>query len=453
MTPQTSDVRHQITIIGGGPVGSLLSIYLAQKKYTVDVYERRPDLRKIHPTEGRSINLALSHRGLRALNEVGLEEKIKSIAIPMNGRMIHDEKGNLNFQPYGEKGQFINSVSRNQLNEILIEKAEKEYKVNFHFDHICKNINLENSAVEFSTPQGTEKTNSEIIFGADGAFSAVRASLEKIKDFTFSKEPLSYGYKELHLPSDKIGKHLMGKNALHIWPREQFMLIALPNLDGSFTCTLFLPFKGANSFENITNESELLTFFRKNFPDALSLMPDIATDYFAHTASSLVTVHGYPWCYKDKVALIGDAAHAIFPFYGQGMNAGFEDCRVLNGIIEENYGQWFNIFKEYQGQRKINADAIAELSLQNFIEMRDLVGNEKFQTRKKIEKFIHAKHPEYLPLYSMVTFSDLSYAEALKKGKEHDQMMQEVMSIKNIESEWESEEGWMKIENIIKKYL
>lgn len=439
----------KITIIGAGPVGSMLSIYLSKRGYSVEVYEKRQDLRTTKHTEGRSINLALSTRGLKALSEAGLEEKIKSIAVPMSGRMIHGEKGELNFQPYGEEGQFINSISRNTLNEILIEKAE-ETGVRFFFNVTCNSIEPESGMVEFVQQDKPFSFQSETIFGADGAFSEVRNTLKKFPDFTFEQDFLSHGYKELLIPSS-AGKFVMEKNALHIWPREQFMLIALPNLDGSFTATLFLPFKGATSFETLNTEKEVTDFFQKFFPDIRDHIPSLEKDFFRMPASSLVTTRCFPWVYEGKIALIGDAAHAITPFYGQGMNAGFEDCRILNTIIEQHTDNWKKIFAIYQEERKENSDAIAELALKNFIEMRDLVGDEHFILRKKIEAAIHKKYPSYLPLYSMVTFSDLSYKEALQKGNEHDQLMEEVMKIKNIQNIWETKEGWSEIEKVIKK--
>lgn len=441
----------KLTIIGAGPVGCMLSIYLSKRKYVVEVYEKRQDLRTAKHAEGRSINLALSNRGLKALYEAGLEEKIKSIAVPMKGRMIHGEKGELNFQPYGEEGQFINSISRNDLNELLIQRAES-IGVKFIFDVTCNSIEPESGTIEFTQHGKSFSIQSETIFGADGAFSAVRNSLKKIPDFTFEQEILSHGYKELYIPSSE-GQYVMEKNALHIWPREQFMLIALPNLDGSFTATLFLPYKGVNSFETLKTENEAEIFFQQFFPDTIELMPGLGKDFFKKPVSSLVTTRCFPWVYKGKIALIGDAAHAITPFYGQGMNAGFEDCRILNKIIEKNSNNWETLFKIYQHERKENTDAIAELALENFIEMRDLVGDENFIIRKKIEAEIHKKHPSYLPLYSMVTFSDLPYKEALQQGRKHDRVMGEVMKIKDIKNLWRTKEGWEEIEKIIKKFI
>lgn len=444
--------EKNITVIGGGPVGSLLSIYLSRLTHRVSIYEKRQDPRLLTKGEGRSINLALSHRGLHALKEVGLEEEIKKIAVPMKGRMIHPEKGDLYFQPYGEDHQFINSISRNSLNQLLIDKAEEE-GVAFYFNTTCESVDPETGIVELKNGGKSFSTDPAILFGADGAFSVVRNSFQRFPDFTSDQEFLSHGYKELHIPPSPEGWHLMEKNALHIWPREHFMLIALPNLDGSFTATLFLPFKGPASFDTITTPDHAEAFFKTYFPDALPLMPGLKKDFIEMPTSSLVTVHCFPWTYCNNTILMGDAAHAITPFYGQGMNAGFEDCRIFNSIMKEHGNDWGKIFSTYQSDRKENADAIAELALQNFIEMRDLVGDPRFILRKKVESKIHRYYPSYLPLYTMVTFTDLPYKEALIKGKEHDHMMEEIMSIQNIEAIWDTEKGWDVIREKVARYI
>jgi kynurenine 3-monooxygenase len=441
-----------ISIVGAGPVGALLSIYLAKQGHVVEVFEKREDPRKTLRAEGRSINIALSHRGLRALKEIGLEDRVKTIAIPMKGRMIHNEDQSLSFQPYGEEGQMINSVSRNELNKLLIDEAENKHGVIFHFNTHCDGINHDHHEIFFSTANEKFNIKSEIIIGADGAFSEVRKSFSNFSNFQEAKENLSHGYKELHLFPNKDGSHVMEKNALHIWPRGKFMLIALPNNNGSFTCTLFLPQEGPNSFSELNSKEVVIPFFEKYFKDLTSLMPNYIEDYFSNPESSLITLQCFPW-YYDNTLLIGDAAHAITPFYGQGMNAGFEDCRIFNELIQREKGNWKTTFVEFQNVRKVNGDAIAKLALQNFIEMRDLVGDPKFLLRKKIEAVIHKNIPPYLPLYTMVTFSDISYSEAYQKGLEHDKMMEEVMKINGIESSYYTKEGWEKIENVINRYL
>lgn len=435
--------NKNITVIGAGLVGSLLSIYLAKRGYKVTVFERRTDMRKTQISAGRSINLALSDRGWRGLEGVGIKDAIKKISIPMHGRMMHNVKGELTYQPYGEEGQAIYAASRGILNCTLMDQAE-QHGVTIHFNQRCTGIDLEQSIARFEDAATMEKreVKSRVIFGADGAFSAARLAIQLQTDkFNYSQNYLEHGYKELVIPPSADGGFQMEKNALHIWPRGGYMLIALPNLDGSFTCTLFFPFEGERSFASIKNTEDCTRFFKEIFPDALELMPTLAEDFFHNPTSSLVTVRCFPWAYKDKVCLIGDAAHAIVPFYGQGMNCGFEDCTVLETLMEKYGEDWTSILSEFQTLRKPNADAIAELALMNFVEMRDLTGSPKFLLQKKIEAKIHEKYPEkWLPLYSQVTFSDIPYSVALKNGKAQQQIMEQVMSLPDIDAKWNSPE-------------
>jgi kynurenine 3-monooxygenase len=431
------DKEQNIAIAGAGLVGSLLSIYLAKRGYRVSVFERRPDMRKQTIDAGRSINLALSNRGLRALAEAGLADDIKRAAIPMHGRMMHDREGKLTFQPYGKEGQYINSISRSNLNMVLMGKAES-LGVKFFFQSRINSVDFE------KTELTTQNSKSEIqdakydaIIAADGAFSAVRGSMQIIDRFDYSQDYIAHGYKELHIPSAAGGVFQLEKNALHIWPRESFMLIGLPNPDGSFTCTLFFPFEGHLSFSSLNSKTEVEGFLKEYFPDAFALMPNAVEIFMSSPASSLVTVKCFPWT-KNKTLLIGDAAHAIVPFYGQGMNAGFEDCRVLNQLLDRA-SDWSSLFAEFQVIRKSDTDAIAQLALDNFIEMRDLVANSKFLMRKKIEARINQLFPEkWIPLYSMVTFQDtISYSDALAVGNKQKKIMDEVMAQVDIETTWE----------------
>ncbi|GAB4472003.1 MAG: NAD(P)/FAD-dependent oxidoreductase [Thermoflexibacter sp.] len=431
----------KVAILGAGLVGSLLSIFLSKRGYQVGVYERRGDPRHKGYVGGRSINLALSDRGWRALEKVGIAEKIKKIAIPMHGRMIHDLQGHLTFQPYGKEGQAIYSVSRALLNIELIDYAEKEEKVKFYFHQRCEDIDLEKKVIYLQHSESQEKSqiSADIIFGADGAFSAVRLAMQKTDRFNYAQTYLEYGYKELTIPPLPDGSHALDKNALHIWPRKSFMLIALPNIDGSFTCTLFFPYEGKPSFATLQSSQDVADFFKATFPDAFSILPNLVEEFFTNPTSSLVMVKSQPWVYRSGVALIGDAAHAIVPFYGQGMNAGFEDCYVLNEILDKHLDNWEISLQEYQEKRIPDANAIAELALNNFVEMRDLVADEKFLLRKKIEAKMYELYPEkWTPLYSMVTFSpETRYSEALAKGKKQDAIMDEIMQLPHIEHIWE----------------
>ena len=430
-------MQKNIAITGAGLVGSLLAIYLTKRGYNISVFERRRDVRQSLNDEGRSINLALSSRGIRALEEVGLASEVKKITIPMHGRMIHALDGSLTFQPYGKQGQFINSISRAALNRLLMDTAEAE-RVKFHFEHRVTNVDLLNTSLTVEANGTSSILKYDAIVGADGAFSAVRHAMQFTDRYDFSQDFIEHGYKELQIPPGKNGGFKLEKDALHIWPRESFMFIALPNPDGSFTCTLFFPFEGELSFSSFDSDESIINFFDKNFPDALKLMPDLIEDFKSNTTSSLVTVKCYPWV-RHKSLLIGDAAHAIVPFYGQGMNAGFEDCRILNRLLDKHKDDWEKAVMVFQQERKADTDAIAQLALDNFIEMRDLVADADFLLRKKIEAKLHELFPDqWIPLYSMVTFHDeIRYSEALRIGRKQKTIMDEVMQIPGIKSTWE----------------
>lgn len=443
---------EKIAIVGAGLVGSLQAILLAKKGHQVEVFERRPDMRNVKLIAGRSINLALSDRGWKALKMAGVDNKIKETAIPMYGRMMHAEDGTLTPQAYGKEGQAIYSVSRGGLNQTLMNLADKYDNVNFNFNKACKNVDLENNELTFSDVETNEKTifAPDRIFGTDGAFSAIRARLQKTSRFNYSQTYLKHGYKELCIPANPDGTHQIDKNSLHIWPRGEYMMIALPNIDGSFTCTLFFPFEGANSFESIKTEQDVLRFFNERFADAVPLMPDLVTEYFENPTSPLVTVKCEPWNYSDKIILMGDASHAIVPFYGQGMNSGFEDCSVFEEMSANFDGNWAKLFEDFANERKPNGDAIADLAIQNFIEMRDKVADESFLLRKKIEKKLFTKYPDkWMPLYSQVTFSHIPYATANAQGKKQEKIMDVIMAEPEIENNWDSNEIEQRILSLI----
>jgi len=432
------------TIVGAGLVGSLLSIYLAKRGYMVTVYERRPDLRKNRMSAGRSINLALSDRGWRGLEGVGIDDEVRKIGIPMKGRTIHNLDGKITFQPYGKDHQANYSVSRGGLNCLLMDIAEKE-GVKFLFNERCTHVDLKNNSAVFENFESKNFTEirSERILGTDGAFSAARMALQTSTDrFTYSQSYLDHGYKELTIASNAKGDFAMDADTLHIWPRGNFMMIALPNLDKTFTCTLFFPFEGEKSFASLDTKEKMIGFFNEMFADAVSLMPTLAEDYFANAAASLATISCFPWSFEDKLLLLGDAAHGIVPFFGQGMNCGFEDCVVFDKLMSKHGEDWKKIFAEFQSLRKPDGDAIAELAIENYVEMRDKVADPKFLLQKKIEARFSEKYPDmWTPLYVMVTYrTDLRYSEALSKGKHQEEIMKKIMTMKDIEKKWDSEE-------------
>lgn len=437
-------MKKEITLIGAGLVGSLLSIYLAKRGNKVKIYERRADMRKETMSAGRSINLALSDRGIKALEEVGIMNEIREIAIPMHGRQMHSVDGSTPYQAYGKEGQFINSVSRGELNCKLMDLAEQN-NVEIIFNKKCNSINFKKNEIVFEDVISAQQTvhTADLIFGTDGAYSAARLPHQLQHDrFQYEQFFIDFGYKELNIPAGEDGKFLLEKNALHIWPRGNYMLIALPNIDGSFTCTLFFPFEGEPSFQSLDNKEKLRSFFDATFADASKLMPTLETDFYNNPTSSLITVKCFPWIREDKFALIGDAAHAIVPFFGQGMNCGFEDCSVLNGLIDKNNEDWNKILQEFQLLRKPDADAIADLALNNFVEMRDKVADPKFLLQKKIEANFSAKYPgKWLPAYSQVTFSPhIRYSDALKNGTKQEGIMKKIMSLPGIEEKWQDDE-------------
>ena len=430
-----------IAIVGSGLVGSLLAIYLRKAGHQVTIFDRRPDVRKVE-FSGRSINLAMSNRGWNALRRIGLEDEIRKIALPLDKRAMHVNDKPLYFQKYGKEGEAIYSISRGILNRKMIDLAEEAGAV-FKFEEKVWDIDLKKAKIYTGAAETTPWTeyNFDLIFGADGAFSRVRHKMQRQSRFNYSQHFIDVAYKELTIPANTDGSHKLDNASFHIWPRGKFMLIAMPNLDGSFTCTLFMPFEGEVSFESIDTEAKAEDFFEKYFPDIKEDIANLKRDFFKNPTSAMVTIKCFPWRYDDKVALIGDSAHAIVPFYGQGMNAGFEDISVLFDKMEEHCDDWDKIFSEYQIARKPNGDAIAELSYRNFIEMSSKTANPMFLLQKKIEKKFAKNYPDaWIPLYSRVTFSDHPYDEALKIGDKQEKIMAEILKIPNIETKWDSEE-------------
>jgi len=412
---------ERVLVAGAGLGGALMAIYLARAGYRVEIFERRGDPRRADAGRGRSINLAISTRGLAALRGVGLEERILEMAVPMRGRLIHSVDQETTFQPYGtEANHAINSVSRLGLNIALIDEAEREAGVTLHFESRCVDADLDAPALEVEDERTGERRRIEgdHVVGADGAFSAVRSRMQRLDRFDYSQSYLQHGYRELTIPAAPDGGFQLLHDALHIWPRGGHMMIALPNADGSFTCTLFWPFSGPHSFESLRTEQDVRTCFETLFPDAVPLMPTVAEDYLESPTGSLVTVRCRPWHYRDRVVLVGDACHAVVPFYGQGANAAFEDCLVLDECLRQRAFDWGAALEDYTRRRKDDVDVLADLAIANFVEMRDHVASRVFLMKKRSEKALHRLFPRaFVPLYSMVTFSRVPYGDAVARAE------------------------------------
>ncbi len=412
-----------IILVGAGLAGALTATLLARRGHRVAVFERRADLRQTTGSAGRSINLALSTRGLAALARVGLEETVLADTLPMHGRRMHGVDGSLSFQPYGQAGQAIRSVSRRGLNESLLELAEAEPGVTLHFSQRCVAVDLDAPSATFSGPDGAQTTVAgRLIVGTDGVFSAVRDQMMRRDRFDYEQLYLAHGYKELTIPPSAAGGFRLANDALHIWPRGDFMLIALPNSDGSFTVTLFQAFAGAEGLDDLdADPARVQAFFERHFADALPHMPTLHADWAANPTSSLATIRCNPFHYRDKAVLIGDAAHAVVPFYGQGMNAAFESAALFDTMLADHDDDLATALPAFTAARKGDADAIRQLALDNFMEMRAHVADPVFLRRKAIEKRLHAAAPEaFVPLYTMVTFSTLPYAAAVARAAAQD---------------------------------
>jgi len=442
----------KITLIGAGLNGPLLAILLAQRGFSVEIYERRSDMRRVRMSAGRSINLALSTRGIHGLQKAGLWEGMRKIIIPMRGRMMHSIVGGLTFQPYGKnEAEVINSISRAELNIALMNAAE-EQGVAIHFDQRCTGYDLKTGAMRLRNEETGEETTRQagVVIGCDGSASAIRAEMLKLSRFNFSQQYLDYGYKELTIPAGTGGKHVLEPHALHIWPRGNHMLIALPNIDGTFACILFLPFEGADSFACITTPADAMQFFESRFPDAVPLMPQLTDNYFANPTGAMVTIKCAPWQVEGRTLLLGDAVHALVPFFGQGINCGFEDCTCLLELLDRHGPDWLRVFADFESDRKINTDAIADMAIENFTEMRDRVADARFLLRKKVELALEAKYPDlFVPKYSMVTFHRIPYSVALARGTVQDRMLAELCeSIDRVE-----DLDWNKAERLIRRDL
>jgi len=425
--------HKKITIVGAGLCGTLLAIRLGQRGYQIALHEKRSDMRKEEMSAGRSINLALSPRGLMALDRVGLKAEVLKNCIPMYGRMIHPVNGEPFLSPYsGREGDYINSVSRGGLNCILLDEAEKLDNVDLYFDSNCMEVNLETAEATFknATTNETSVVSGDIIIGTDGAGSVVRRSMMSQTTrllFNYSQNFLRSGYKELSILPRPDGGYKIEKNALHIWPRGKFMIIALPNLDGSFTLTMFHPYGGDSGFMTLDDEEKLTAFFEEHYPDLLPHISHYKEEYKANAVGTLGTIKCYPWQAFGKALTMGDAAHAIVPFYGQGMNASFEDVRVFDDILEEvGDDDWELLFEKFQHARVENTNAIADLAIDNFIEMQDKVIDPAFQKKRILEMQLEQNYADYNSKYSLVTFRpEMDYADAMNLGRAQDELLLE----------------------------
>ena len=427
----------EITLVGAGLAGSLLAILLARRGYRVTLLECRPDPRKTVAlaSTGRSINLALANRGISALQEVGVMESLRAELIPMAGRLLHDEEGRLRLVPYGNKPhEVIYSVSRAGLNALLLDAAESTRRVSIRFGETVCGVDFARRQVRFVAGEDPEPqtTPYDLLIGTDGSASAVRAAILERTGGQLDEEPLGHGYKELSIPANPPaagGGFRMEKNALHIWPRGEYMLIALPNTDGSFTATLFLPNQGEESFQALTTPEAVDALFQRRFPDAIALMPNFLEDFFGNPTGHLETIRCKPWSFEDQALVLGDAAHAIVPFHGQGMNAAFESCSAFDRCLEDPDRPWNEIFLEFENRRRSNTDAIADMALENYVEMRSTVREPKFQLKKDLSFRLEERHPDrFIPRYSMVMFHTIPYAEARRRGAIQEEILDELTS-------------------------
>lgn len=413
--------NEKIAVVGAGLCGTLMAIRLAEYGYQVDLYERRPDLRKEEMDAGRSINLALSHRGLGALDMIGMRETVSEQIIPMYGRLVHPVGRESTLYRYsGREGEYINSVSRPGLNATLLDKAETFDNINIQFETKVSSMDIASSTLHIMDGESTIQKSYDVVLGSDGAGSAIRRSYQRRGNklrFDFQQKWLSTGYKELNLPPDEHGKWQLETNALHIWPRDGHMMIALPNLDGSFTLTLFIPFEGKSNVELLDTDDNVMAFMQEHYAMAIENIPDLIEQWHDNPTSSLGTVKCYPWNY-GKTVLMGDAAHAIVPFYGQGMNCAMEDCVVLDKLIQRHNHDWSMILSDYQVERKADTDAIADLAEDNFYEMRDATADPVFNRKRKLELRLESERNDYYSKYSLVTFRpDLPYQRAMIQGR------------------------------------
>lgn len=438
-------------VVGAGLVGTALAIHLAQAGFEVQVYEGRSDPRQVQPKFDRSINITLCERGFRALEPIGLTDVIRQLCIPVYGRMMHSVDGELSFQPYGNNDEALYSIRRYDLNRILLDHADQFENIDIHFNQKCLDVDLETATLQLQNRETGEisEQQGDRIFGTDGAYSIIRSRMQRLKRFNYSQIYWDHGYKEAILPPTNKGEWPLKKDALHIWPRDGFMLIAFPNKDFSFTITLHLPYEGEISYESLTTLADYQELFTTYFPDVLPLMAPHLMSYVNNPIESMVTIKCFPWAYKDKVLLLGDACHAIYPFYGQGANAGFEDCHLLMGYMQKYPNDWSTMLREYQTHRKPNTDAIADLSMEHFATLAKLVGDPKFRLRSEIERKIEHLVPDYVALYNNISFTSMPYIEAKNREYKNREIIDQLLTVEGIEEKLDQPET----ENLILSLL
>jgi len=431
----------KVIIVGAGLAGSYMAYAMGKKGYEVQVFEKRPDPRKSSYGSGRSINLVVSHRGWTALAYTGIEEEIRKIVVPAYGRQIHDLEGNEHFFAYNIDNKAIHSISRGEFNKTLVELAEALPNVNITFDAFCEHVDFNTGTVHMKQSEQLNTYSADLIVGADGSGSSVRGALMKQPRFNYSQHFIESGYKEVHIPAGKDGAPQLNIDALHIWPRREFMLMGLANTDNGFTGTVFAPFDGEYGLDHLKTGADGLRYFKNYFKDAIPLIPNLEEQWESNPTSALACIRCEPYHWGTNTMLIGDAAHATVPFYGEGMNGSLEDVRVFLELLDEHGdSDMKKVLEVYTQQRVPAGNALVDLSLRNFVEMRDLVADPSFQLRKKIERKVQANHPDkWTPLYTLVKFTNIPYHEAKAEGERHDRIMEEILAIEGIKENWDSD--------------
>ncbi|MEM7533418.1 MAG: NAD(P)/FAD-dependent oxidoreductase [Chloroflexota bacterium] len=426
----------QLAIVGAGLVGNLLALYLARAGYQVSVYERLPDPRITSLRADRSVNITVAVRGFCALDAVGIGDIVRQNAIPIYGRIIHDEKGDCTYQPYGANREANQAIRRRDLHRILLDAADVHPNVTFCFNATCTDLDLATNTLYFRQNDDGSMIDvqADRIFAADGAFSTVRYILQRQKRFDYVQQFLSHGYREITLSANQDGSPPFDRNAFHIWPRANIVLYGFANLDGTFTLSLVMPHEGNVSNETINDPQTLRQLFTCQFPDVLPLLEPILAEAFQNPFESMVTIKCYPWVYQNRIALIGDACHAILPFYGQGANAGFEDCMVLMNALDTHNGNWGAALHHYQTMRKTDTDTIANLCSEHFVEIMDHVSEPDFQRRKEIERILTTHMPERTSLYHNISFTNMRYTQAVQMETQHRQLVDHLMTIEDIDT-------------------